>query len=170
VAVVVAGAVSAAAGVAIWSTASSAQAAAAYHQQRQALTAQLRAAGAQGYTSQDLRPITTQVDVLDASQAPWLIAGRPGYYGHLTGQTADLRSQLTTLERRVLDQTRADASRQMDAARTGIAQDRQASASDSDVQDLQHRLDVGAQAQGGAHTLRDYRGVLQQATAVKDDA
>jgi hypothetical protein len=157
-------------GVVIWTNTAANQAALAYRTQRQRLDASLRAASQQGYTTTDLAPVTSQESTLETTQKPWFILGQEPYYNSLESRTAQLRSQLTTLEQQLLDQARAEVSRQSDAARASIAQDQQANASDQDIQGLQQRLDAVARAQGAAHTLKDYRSAAQQAQSVAQDA
>ena len=53
-----------------WAITTASQASDAYHRQRQLLDVDLRAASAQGYTAQDLAPITVKVRALDAATAP----------------------------------------------------------------------------------------------------
>src|ERR1051326_7484170 len=165
-AVVIVGAV----GGIVWGNSSATQAANNYHQQRQALTAQLRAASQQGYTSSDVQPITSQESTLDSAAEPWWIPGRPGYSDGLAAQTGDLRAQLTALQRQIFQQAQADSNKDLGTAKNDIAQDQQANAADSDVQALQGRLAQATQAQGAAHTLKDYRAVDKQATSIDTDA
>src|SRR5215469_13327220 len=153
-----------------YASSSATQAATAYHQQRQALDASLRTATQQGYTSQDLAPVTSQIGPLDRGQAPWWVPGRPSYYQDLTARASDLRGQLAALERRLLQQAQAAAGKDITRARTTVDQDKQANAADSDVQALQQRLDAVARSQGAAQTIKDYRVVDQQAIAIVTDA
>jgi lipoprotein-anchoring transpeptidase ErfK/SrfK len=164
--VLVAGGVS----VAVWSNSAANQAALTYKAKRDKLDASLRTAGQQGYTAADLAPITSQESMLETSQKPWFVLGQTPYYDSLATRTGDLQSQLTTLEQRLLDQARTDVTRQSDAARSSIAQARQANASDMDLQGLQQRLDTVSRAQGAAHALKDYRAAAQQAQSVAQDA
>ena len=162
--------VAAAVGAALWGNSTATRAAASYESAREKLDASLQAATKQGYTAADLAPVTEQEHALDASQKPWFVLVQPGYYDSLTSRTNSLRRQLTTLEQRVLDQARADVTKQSDAARAAIAQTQQANAADPDVQSLQQRLDAAARGQGAAHTLGDYRAAAQQAHSVAEDA
>ncbi len=157
-------------GAAAWSNSAANQAAQAYKAKRQQLDASLRTAGQQGYTQQDLAPVTSQERALDVGQSPWFVLGQPGYYQGLTTQTSRLQIQLTALERGLLDQARADVTRNSDAARAAIAQAQQANAADQDVQGLQQRLDTVVRAQGAARTVKDYRAAAQQAQSVAQDA
>jgi len=158
------------AGVALWSNSAASGAALSYQAKRRALDTSLAAARQQGYTGSDLAPITTQERRLDAGAAPWWLPGRPGYFEGLSTRTGGLQSQLTALERQLVDQARGDVSKQSDSAKTAIAQAQQANAPDPDVQSLQQRLDGVARAQGAAHTLKDYRAADQLALSVSQDA
>src|SRR5215469_10832419 len=157
-------------GVVIWANTAANQAAAAYRTERLQLDASLLKASQEGYTTTDLAPITSQEARLEASQKPWFVLGEEPYYNSLTTRTRELRSQLTTLQRQVLDQAQAEVTRQSTAARASIAQAQQANAADVDVKGLQQRLDTVARAQGAAHTLKDYRAAAQQAQSVAHDA
>jgi lipoprotein-anchoring transpeptidase ErfK/SrfK len=156
-------------GVALWNNSEGARAAASYHDQRRALELQLKAAGAQGYTGRDLEPVTSQLSAVDTAREPWWIPDQPGHFRRLAGQVTRIRVQLDALERQVLGQAQADAAKQLDGAKSVIAQAQQANADDSDVQSLQQRLGAAAAAQGAAHAVHDYRAVTQQATALVTD-
>jgi lipoprotein-anchoring transpeptidase ErfK/SrfK len=172
VAAVVAGTVLLAAGGAFaWTTVLAGEAAHRYQQQRQALDAQLQAAAQQGYTSQELQPVTNQIHSLDASSTvPWWVPGRFAYLGYLTDQTAKLRALLTARERQILDQTRANAGQQLDSTKAQVAQDQQIGADPFDLTPLQQRLDAAAKAEASASTVRDYRNVIQQLQGIRSDA
>jgi lipoprotein-anchoring transpeptidase ErfK/SrfK len=157
-------------GVVIWANTAANQSAAAYRTRHQELDASLLKARQDGYTATDLAPITSQEASLETSQKPWFVLGEEPYYNNLSTRTSQLRSQLTTLERQLLDEARTDSTKQSDAARTSITQAQQANAADLDVQGLQQRLDAVARAQGAAHTLKDYRAAAQQAQSVARDA
>jgi lipoprotein-anchoring transpeptidase ErfK/SrfK len=164
--VVVAGGV----GVVLWANSASTQAAQTYQAKHQKLDANLRLAGQQGYTNTDLAPITSQEGTLEASKKPWFVPGQVPYYDGLTSRTNQLITQLSTLEKRLLDQAQTDVTKQSDAAKASIAQAQQANASDQDVQSLQQRLDAVSRAQGAAHTLKDYRAAATQAHSVAQDS
>lgn len=157
-------------GVVVWANTSANQAALAYRTQRQKLDASLLAARQAGYTTTDLAPITSQESALETSQKPWFVLGEEPYYSNLASRTSQLRTQLATLERQLLDQARAEVTRQSDAAKASITQAQQANAADTDIQGLQQRLDVVGRAQGAAHTLKDYRAAALQAQGISQDA
>ena len=157
-------------GVSLWNNSEGSSAAASYHAQRRALDRQLKADGAQGYTGQDLEPITLQLGAVDKAREPWWIPAVPGHFRALTAQVVRLRVQLDSLESRILSQAQADAGKQIDSAKSEIAQAQQANADDSDVQSMQQRFGAATAAQGAAHSVHDYRAVTQQATALIADA
>lgn len=159
------GAVLAAAG-----SASATQARDAYNRERQTLSAEFRAAAAQGYGPDDLRPVTSALGTVAAGSAPWWPPSRADYYRQQSAQITRLRAALAAREQQVFKQAQGDAAKQVGDARTAIQQDQQLGAADSDVQALQRRLDDVAKTRGAAHTLGDYRRVAQQAQAVANDA
>jgi len=157
-------------GLVLWGNASSAQASTTYQQRRHTLDTRLKVASQQGYTSQDLAPVTTQVRALDGAREPWWIPSRPGFYGRQASETSRLQAELDALQGRLFAQSQADAAKQLGDARSVIGQAQQSNAADSDVQALQRRLDTATKARGAAHTLKDYRTVALQGQAVLKDA
>ncbi len=149
---------------------SAGQAASAYQRARQSLDADLRVASQQGYTAQDLRPITSQVAAMDSSKKPWFSLGQAGYYDRMAQEASSLRQQLTSLERRLLTQAQQDANRQVAAAQAAISQDQGVGADDPDLQALQQKLAAAKQAQSTARTLGDFRSVADQARQVASSA
>jgi len=158
-------------GLVLWSNATTSRAKDDYLVKRHALDASLAAAQRDGYTSDDLAPITSAEDDLGRADATsWLTGGGPGRYSDLANRAVRLRAQLEQLRRQLVDQARTDAARKVDAARASIAQAQQASAPDPDVRSLQQRLDVVVRAEGAAHTIRDYRAADEQAQDVASDS
>jgi hypothetical protein len=117
-----------------------------YNQQRDRLRADLRAAEAQGYTTEDLAPITSGLRAID-------------HVEHLDGQ-------LRVRQRQVLAQAQADATQQAGEARTGVERDRSLGAAEADLTPLQQRLDQVSKTQGAAHSLMEYRNANKQAQAL----
>ena len=140
-----------------------------YQGHRQKLDAELKAAQAQGYTAEDLRPITSRLSAIDSGRSPWWLTSRSDFYRHQDEQLvrldADLKARLTQL----LDQTQADATQEVGKAKTGIDHDRDLGADDSDLKPLQQRLDDAARAQGAAHTITEYRSVVKQVQPLLND-
>jgi lipoprotein-anchoring transpeptidase ErfK/SrfK len=168
--IVLAAVVLAGIGLVLWDNASSAQASSTYQQRRHALDARLQAARQQGYTSQDLAPVTSGVSALDGTGEPWWIPSRPGYYQQKAVETSRLQAELDALQARLFGQAQTDAAKLLSDARSVIGQAQQAKAADPDVQAIQQRLDTATKARGAAHTLKDYRSVAQQGQAVLKDA
>ena len=118
----------AAVGVGVWSYVTSNESATKYAHEKQALATQLQTARQQGYTSQDLAPVTTQLNALNRKQVPWFLPSRPGYYQSSLTETVYLEKRLTTLEQQLLDQARGGTTQQMAAAQAATAQAQQAQA------------------------------------------
>jgi len=156
-------------GTALWSNSEGSKAAASYRSQRGVLEGEMRAAATQGYTSQDLEPVASQLRLIDGTKEPWWIPDQPGYFSHLAAQVGHLNTQLNSLRRQLLSQAQGDAGKQIESAKAEIAQAQQANADDSDIQSLQQRVNAAVAAQGAAHNVRDYRAVAQQAKAVVTD-
>jgi lipoprotein-anchoring transpeptidase ErfK/SrfK len=140
-----------------------------YNQERSKLLADLRAANSQGYTAEDLGPITSALKAVEGQKEPALLVTSPAFYNHRADQVAALDSRLKVLKREVLDQAQADATRQATAAKAGIEQDRSLGAVDGELTPLQQRLDQVARAQGAAHTPGEYRSAQKQAQALLTD-
>jgi lipoprotein-anchoring transpeptidase ErfK/SrfK len=160
----------AAVGVGVWSYVTSNESATKYAHEKQALATQLQTARQQGYTSQDLAPVTTQLNALNRKQVPWFLPSRPGYYQSSLTETVYLEKRLTTLEQQLLDQARGGTTQQMAAAQAATAQAQQAQAADPDIQSLQQRTDATNKALGAAINIRDYRAALQQSQSIMTDA
>jgi hypothetical protein len=168
--VVAAAVLLAALGVGIWSYTTTSRIAGQYNRERQALAAEIQTARHQGYTSQDLQPVTTRFDSLSNSQAPWFLPGRPGYYQSSLTETTYLQKRLSTLEQQELDQARNSSTQQLAAAQSETAQAQQAQAADPDVHSLQGRTDTANKTLGAATNIRDYRAVLHQSQGILTDA
>jgi hypothetical protein len=157
-------------GTGIWSNNATSSAAAGYQQRHQALSTQLATAFREGYTQQDLKPVTSRYSRLTASSAPWWIPSQAFYFQSLTKQVAQLQTQLQLLEQQTLQSARTDATKQVDAAKAEATQARQVGASDGELQALQQRLTVAAADEGGAKTVGDYRTVINEAASILADA
>ena len=141
-----------------------------YHSQHRVLDRDLKSAAAQGYTAQDLTPITSRLHAVDSAQETWWIPGRSGFYGQQTATVGQLRSDLKTLERQLLLKARTGLDKHVTIARSAIDQDAQLSAADSDLETLRSRLDSVAKVQGSAHTLTELRKADSQASSLANDA
>jgi hypothetical protein len=123
-------------GVGLWGNSEVARAAASYHSQRQLLDTRLKAAGQQGYTNKDLEPVTSQLRALDGAQQPWWIPDQRNFYTRLKARAAALQAELDSLQKQLLTQANADAGKQIETAKSQIAQAQQANADDLDVRSL----------------------------------
>jgi hypothetical protein len=168
--IVTAGVVLSGVGAGIWSNNAASQASASYQQKHQTLSAQLATASKEGYTQQDLKPVTSRYNSLSTSNAPWWIPSQAFYFQSLSKQTAQLQGQLEALEQRTLITTRADAGKQVDAAKAEATQAQQVGASEGELLPLQQRLSTAAADQGGAKNVRDYRSVSKEAQGILADA
>src|SRR5437879_3832943 len=153
-------------GAGVWSNSAAASASAVYEQKHQALSAELAGALKDGYTQQDLKPVTSRYGTLSASSAPWWLPSQAFYFQSLTKQATELQAQLRTLEQHALVSARTDAGKQTAAAKAEAAQAQQIGAADGEIQVLQQRLSTAAADQGAAKTVRDYRNVSRDATAI----
>src|SRR5437588_224121 len=84
-------------GALLLSNASSTQAAATYQQRRHTLDASLRTASQQGYSSQDLAPITDRLRQMDSAREPWWFGGRTAFYEHQASEVSRLQGDLGAL-------------------------------------------------------------------------
>lgn len=87
-------------------------------------------AGLQGYTGKDLEPVTSRLRALDGAQQPWWIPDQPNFYTRLKARAAALQAQLDSLQNQLLTQAKADTGKQIETAKSQIAQAQQASADD----------------------------------------
>jgi hypothetical protein len=157
-------------GVGIWSYVTANQIATKYNHERQALATQIAAAHQQGYTNEDLLPVTKRVNALSRSQAPWFLPSQPGYYQSSLTETTYLQKRLKVVEQQELDKAKDSSAQQLTAAQSQTAQAQQAMAADPDVQSLQQRADAASKATGAAINIRDYRAALQQSQGILTDA
>src|ERR1700730_17408186 len=93
-AIVLAALLVAALGVGAWSYTTANQAAVKYDHARATLVAQVRSAREQGYTSEDLLPVTSRLNALNSATVPWFLPSRPSHYKNAFSQTVDLQQQL----------------------------------------------------------------------------
>jgi lipoprotein-anchoring transpeptidase ErfK/SrfK len=156
-------------GVGAWSYTTANQAAARYDRERVTLQNQLRDARQQGYTAQDLQPVTSRVNALNSAATPWFLPSRPAHFQSSLSETISLQQQLKTIEQQQLGQARDGSTQQLTTAGNTLNQAQQAQAADSDVQALQQRIDAANKGLGAAHSIRDYRAVLTQAQSIATD-
>jgi lipoprotein-anchoring transpeptidase ErfK/SrfK len=140
-----------------------------YDHERQHLSADLRAAQLEGYTKQDLVPVTEPFQSLQAQPEPALPIARAQLDDQRAARVASLDAQLKTLLRQVLDKAQTDTATQLASARSGIDHNRSVGTDEADLTALQQRLDKVTQVQGAAHSLSEYRGAGQQAQVLVSD-
>jgi hypothetical protein len=140
-----------------------------YEHERLQLSADLGAAQTQGYTTQDLAPITTPFQSLQTQPEPVLPPSRAQFDEQRAGRVASLDAELKVLLTLLLEKARTDAAAQLASARTGIDHSRGVGTDEADLTAMQQRLDKLAQAQGAAHSLTDYRAANQQAQVLVSD-
>jgi hypothetical protein len=169
-AILLAALVVAALGVGAWSYTTANQAAVKYDRERSTLAAQLSSAREQGYTTEDLLPVTSRLNALNSAAVPWFLPSRPSHYKSAFTQTVDMEQQLRTIELQQLNQARDGSTQQLAAAGSAANQALQAQAADTDVQTLQQRIDNANKALGAAHNVRDYRAVWKQSQSISTDA
>jgi lipoprotein-anchoring transpeptidase ErfK/SrfK len=157
------------AAIVVLAGAAAVQAANTYHRQRQALDAELRAAAGQGFTADDLAPITNRLRALDTSEPRWA-GGLAPFEPRRSEELARLRADLRARQQQVLSQAQLDVGIAIDGGRQSVEQDRELGADEPDLEAIQKRLDDGLTASGPARTLWDYRSVLQQVRAAAGDA
>jgi hypothetical protein len=168
--IVTAGVVLGGVGAGIWSNNAATRASASYQQNRQVLSAELAAAAKEGYTPQDLQPVTSKYNRLSTSNAPWWIPSQAFYFQSQGKQTAQLQAELKVLEQRIVTAAQSDAVKQVAAAKAEAAQAQQIGASDGELLPLQQRMSTVAADQGGAKNVRDYRSVTREAQGILADA
>jgi hypothetical protein len=156
-------------GVLVESNFAAVQAQRTYQGHRHALDADLKAAQGQGYTAEDLGPITSRLAQIDSGPAPWWLTSRADFYRHQDQQVVQLDADLNARQKQLLEQAEGDTTQQVAAARTGIDRDRDLGADDSDLKPLQQRLEGVAKVQGAAHTITDFRNASKQAQALASD-
>jgi lipoprotein-anchoring transpeptidase ErfK/SrfK len=158
------------AGIVYVSNSQSAREAASYHSKRAALDSQIKQARQQGFTAQDLGPITSPVHTLDRAHEPWWVPDQVGFFQSQSAQVAKLRGLLDQLKKDLLGKAQAEAGKQIESAKSQIAQAQAANADDGDILALQQSLDTTTRTAGAAQTIRDYRAVIQQGGAVLANA
>ncbi len=140
-----------------------------YKQERQKLLVDVGRAQAEGYTAEDLGPITSGLTSLERQSQPlWLITAAQ-FYGHQADQAAALDAELKARKARLLEQVHADTTQQVNSAKGGIERYRSLRPDDADLNRLQQRFDHVAKAEGGARRLTEYRNADQQALALVND-
>jgi lipoprotein-anchoring transpeptidase ErfK/SrfK len=140
-----------------------------YQQQRSQLNADLQLATRQGFTPDDLQPVTSQASSLDRASSPLWFGDRATFYQRQEARATQLDANLRSLEAQLTEQAHGQAAAQVEQARSAMAEARQAGAVDTDVDPLQRRLDELASAEGSARTVADDRSLIEQGQALDLD-
>ncbi len=140
-----------------------------YDHERTQLSADLRAAQTQGYTAQDLAPVATQFQSLQAESEPVLPLTRAQFDDQRANRVASLEAQLKTLLKVMLLKAQTDAATELARARAGIDRNHSLGTDEADLTAMRQRLDKIAQEQGAAHTLSEYRAADAQALGLVTD-
>ena len=134
-------------------------AASAYHASVTALDQDVVAAKADGFSAQDLQPVTDAVAAFKAVPAPHL-GDRLNFYQHQKVVADGIRNQLSDLRTTRLAAYRADLDTQAAAARTAIDAARTAGVADAELGPLQKSLDGIVAKLAGATRAGDLRAIL----------
>jgi lipoprotein-anchoring transpeptidase ErfK/SrfK len=127
------------------------------------LNSEISQATNQGYTAEDLAPVTSRLATMQAVQEPVWVGDRPAYFRHQGNSVAALRTDLRQLEVAVVEDTKGKVTAALAGVAAKIAEDRKLEVDAADLQPLQARLDQLTQAGATASKLNDYRGVTVEA-------
>jgi hypothetical protein len=138
------------------------QAHAAYDSQQRNVNGSLQDARAQGYTTEDLRPILERKDAITATSAPSWPLGRASFYQHQAAALGQLETDLRAQLPKVVASVRGTVTQQAGGLQTVLQQNERQG---GDVGSLQNRLHAITQGVPSATTIRQIRqlqGQLQQ--------
>src|SRR5438067_1217095 len=113
-----------------------------------------------GYTHIDLAPIEQQRTEIESASVPFWVGDRPGYFRGQSQALEDLMGTLESLEKQLLDQTRAQSATSVSDVKGQIEHDRQLGVPDTDLNSIQTEYDAVVKQQGAAKTISDYRAVV----------
>ena len=123
-----------------------------------------------GYTHIDLAPIEQQRTEIESASVPFWVGDRPGYFRGQSQALEDLMGTLESLEKQLLDQTRAQSATSVSDVKGQIEHDRQLGVPDTDLNSIQTEYDAVVKQQGAAKTISDYRAVVKASQLVQDHA
>ena len=144
-------------------------AASAYHASAAALDQDVKAAQAEGFSAQDLAPVTDAVAAYKAIPAPRLGA-RLSFYQHQKTTAESLRTQLSDLRTTRLAAYRADLDTQTAAAKTAIDGARSVGVADAELAPIQKSLDGLVARAAGTSRAGDFRALLTALAPVASQA
>jgi lipoprotein-anchoring transpeptidase ErfK/SrfK len=132
---------------------------AAYHASIASLDQDVRSAQAEGFSGDDLKPVTAAVVNLKAAPAPHL-GGRLSFYQQQKTTADSLRGQLAELRATRLATYRQDLSASIAASKGALAQDRTLGVPEEDLAPIQAGIDSVLARQPGATRAGDLRGLI----------
>ena len=143
------------------------RASAAYQSQVGLTRAAIQRARAEGFTDQDLRPVTTQFDQLNRMDAPFWPAARESWFEDHAASVAQLRSTLQADLARVLAGAKHDVDQQVQTAGAMLSQN---ASQGGDVSPMQARLTSIQQSLGTSTSIREVRELGSEAQRVGTEA
>lgn len=142
----------------------------AYEAEHQQVERAIQRALSQGYTVQDLAPITTRLHQIDSQAPPVWLGSQAGFYEQQQAAVSQLGGTLQGRLAQLLSDSKVAASKHIDGARGEISHDQQVGVDQGNLQSLQSRLTALIQANQRAQTLPEYRKVDGQAQQLSADA
>lgn len=124
----------------------------------------------QGYTSDDLAPISAKLAEIQAAPEPIWVGDRPGFYRQQGLAASSLHGDLNRLEVSIGDDAKAKLGQTLSDTAAKIAQDHQLQVDDADVAPLQTRLDELNKTAAAASKITDYRSLVVEAGKVQASA
>lgn len=152
---------------AVYSIQQSSQAAARFDAQRTQTQGAIQHAKQQGFTDQDLKPITNQRDQILAQGTSFWPEARTASYARQSDQLAQLRGSIPGYLAKVVSQAKTNVNQQVTTGRTLLKQNADQG---GDVASMQSRLDQIATAVGGTASIRGVRELGSQAQHVNQEA
>lgn len=152
------------------SNSATAEASNGYQAQRSQFEHDVQLAQGNGYTPEDLMPVTTHLGTIEATGMPLWIGDRPGFYREQTLAMAGLREELAQRQHQVLDQAVAATTADLNAAGTQVGKDRDLGV-DADVLDpLMAKLNTLNARLTASTKIAEVRALGADARAMTDDA
>jgi lipoprotein-anchoring transpeptidase ErfK/SrfK len=140
-----------------------------YQREHTQLQADLDLAEQQGYTTTDLRSVTSRLSSVSPGAVPFWFGDRAAYYRHQAASTEQLDSTLKTLRATLLSDARDQADTRIGDAKVSLGHARDMGVVDSDVAPIQKRIDDAVTDQSGARTLGDERALIERARSINSD-
>lgn len=122
----------------------------------------------QGYTAQDLKPITDSARQIEGAAAPIWVGSRAGFYQQQEQAMEQLRAQTRTLQASLLEQARSAADGNLASLQTQIANDQQLGVEGPQLAPLQAQYQNLVTKESQAQLIGDYRAVTANAAPIAD--